>query len=189
MKKNQILGLVLVVLLCLSGCGSPDVIETDTLSLLKDGTATYTIVSDFSDPAYNLEELKGMAQAEVTEYGTGVIISNAVVEEGMLHFEYTFDSISHYAAFMGTSCYAGTVSQALKEGYKGDTKLLSVKDGSSVMMKDDAVQGYKLFIWNEPVAVRCSGNVVYHSENVSAAGKKGVQPVTNAVGPFYVIYK
>ena len=189
MKKNRILGLMLTMLLCLSGCGSTDVIETDTLSLLKDGTATYTIVSDFSDPAYDLEELKAMAQEEVTEYGTGVTISNAVVEEGVLHFEYTFDALSHYAAFMGTSCYTGTVSQALKEGYKGDTKLLSVKDGSSVFMKDEAVQGYKLFVWNEPVALRCSGNVMYHSSNVSLSGKKGVQPVTDAAGPFYVIYK
>ena len=189
MKKNQIVGLMLAVAFCLSGCGGADAIETDTLSLTKEGTASYTIISDFSDPSYNLEELISMAQDEVTEYGTGVQISNAVVEEGVLNFQYTFDSLAHYAAFMGTSCYSGMVSQALKEGYKADTRLLSVKDGSSVVMKDEAVQGYKLFVWNEPVAVRCSGNVLYYSENLSTTGKKDVQPVTDAVGPFYVIYK
>ena len=188
MKKKQIVGLILAATMCLTGCGSA-VIETDTLTLSKEGTATYTVISDFSGPYYDLEELKAMAQEEVTAYGTGVQITNAVVEEGVLNFQYTFDSLSHYAGFMGTSCYQATVSQALKEGYKSDTRLLSAKDGSSVQMNDEALSGYKLFVWNESVAVRCTGKVMYYSENVSLINKTDVQPAEDSTGPYYVIYK
>ena len=46
MKKKQIVGLLLTAVMCLAGCSNA-VIETDTLSLSKDGTATYTIISEF----------------------------------------------------------------------------------------------------------------------------------------------
>ena len=85
MKKKQIVGLLLTAVMCLAGCGSA-VIEIDTLSLLSNGTATYTIISDFSEDYYDLEELKAMAQDEVTAYGNGVKITEAVGDEGMLNF-------------------------------------------------------------------------------------------------------
>ena len=188
MKRKPIIGLLVAAILCLTGCGST-VIETDTLTLSDNGTATYTIISDFSEAYYDLEELKSMAQAEVTAYGTGVTITGAVVEEGVLNFQYTFDSLSHYAAFMQTSCYHAMVSQALKEGYKPDTKLYSAKDGSSIQMNDKSLSDYQLFVWNESVAVRCDGNVLYHSSNLTTNGKKDVQPAENSTGPYYVIYK
>lgn len=188
MKKKQMVGLLLAATMCLSGCGNA-AIKTDTLSLSGNGTATYTIISDFTKDYYNLEELTTMAQEEVLAYGSGVQITEAVVEEGMLNFQYTFDSLSHYAAFMGTSCYQATVGQALKAGYKSDTQLISAKDGSSILMKDEAIQGYQLFVWNESVAVRCDGNVLYYSSNLSTSGKRDVVPKEEAGGPYYVIYK
>lgn len=188
MKKKQIVGLLLTAVMCLAGCSNA-VVKTDTLSVSKDGTASYTIISDFSEDYYNLEELKVMAQDEVTAYGSGVRITEAVVEEGVLNFQYEFDSLSHYADFMGTTCYQAAVGQALKEGYKSDTQLLSAKDGSIVLMKDDAIQKHQLFIWNESVAVRCDGNVLYYSSNLSLNGKTDVVPKEGAAGPYYVVYK
>lgn len=188
MKRKPIIALLLAAILCLTGCGST-VIETDTLTLLEDGTATYTIISDFTEDYYDLEELKRMAQEEVTAYGAGVTITQALVEEGVLNFQYTFESLSHYAAFMQTACYHAKVSQALKDGYKSDTMLYSAKDGSEIQMNDKSLSGYNLFVWNEAVAVRCDGNVLYHSANVSVKGKKDVQPVADSTGPYYVIYK
>ncbi len=187
MKKKFILGLLLSAILGLAGCGSR-VIETDTLSLSKDGTASYTIVSDFSKPYYDLEELKTMAAREIAQYGSGVQISEAIVEEGTLHFSYTFDTLSGYAGFMETSCYQGTVAQALREGYKSDTVLNAVK-GSKVTMKDLDNDKHHLFIWNESIAVRCTGNVLYFSDNLSTSGKKDVVPKGDSTGPYYVIYK
>ena len=188
MKKKKIVGLLLAATMCLAGCSSA-AIETDTLSLSDDGMATYTIISDFSEDYYDLEELKSMAQEEVTAYGTGVQITEAVVEEGILRFQYAFDSLSHYAGFMGTTCYQATVGQALREGYKSDTQLTSAKDGSTVQMKDAALQGYELLVWNESVAVRCDGNVLYYSSNLGLKGKTDVVPKEESTGPYYVIYK
>ncbi len=188
MKKKQIVGLLLATTMCLAGCSSA-AIETDTLSLLGNGTATYTIISDFSKDYYDLEELKTMAQDEVTAYGNGVQITDAVVEEGVLKFQYTFDSLSHYAGFMGTSCYQATVGQALKAGYKSDTKLTSAKDGSTVSMKEASIQECQLLVWNESVAVRCDDNVLYYSSNLTLKGKTDVVPTEGSIGPYYVVYK
>ena len=188
MKKKQIVGLLLTAVMCLAGCSNA-VIETDTLSLSKDGTATYTIISDFSEDYYDLEELKVMAQDEVTAYGSGVQITEAVVEEGVLNFQYTFDTLSHYAGFMETSCYQETVEQAIKAGYKADTHLASAKDGSTILMNDEKIQRHRLFVWNEAVTVRCSGNVLYYSGNLRLKGKTDVVPKEGSSGPYYVVYK
>lgn len=188
MKKKQIAGLLLAVMMCLTGC-SGGTIETDTLSLSKDGTATYTIISDFSEDYYNLDELKEMAEEEIAEYGSGVQITEAVVEEGVLNFQYAFDSISHYAGFMGTTCYQGTVEQALRAGYKTSTMLTSAKNGSSIQINDSGLGAYHLFIWNEQVAVRCTGDVLYYSSNLKTSGKRDVIPTEESTGPYYVIYK
>ena len=188
MKKKQIVGLLLTAVMCLAGCGNA-VIQTDTLSLLKDGTATYTIISDFSEDYYDLEELKVMAQEEVTAYGSGVQITEAVVEEGVLNFQYTFDTLSHYAGFMENACYQSTVEQAIKAGYKSDTHLASAKDGNTILMNDERIQRHQLFVWNEAVTVRCSGNVLYYSGNLKLKGKTDVVPKEGSLGPYYVVYK
>ncbi len=187
MKKKQIIGLLFAAVMCLTGCsGSP--IEKDTISLSKNGTVTYTIVSDFSKAYYDLEELKAMAAEEVTEYGAGVQIAEALVEEGTLTFVYQFDSLSHYAGFMETACYQGTVAQALQAGYKQDTLLKAVK-GDEVQMKDLNSDTHHLFIWNEPIAVRCTGKVLYYSDNLSVTEKTDAVPLGDTTGPYYVIYK
>lgn len=188
MKKKQIVGLLLTAVMCLAGCSNA-VIETDTLSLSKDGTATYTIISDFSEDYYDLEELKVMAQEEVTAYGSGVQITEAVVEEGVLNFQYTFDTLSHYAGFMETACYQSTVEQAIKAGYKSDTHLASARDGNTILMNDEKIQRHRLFVWNEAVTVRCSGNVLYYSGNLKLKGKTDVVPKEGSSGPYYVVYK
>ena len=190
MKKNQILWLFLAVVLCLAGCGSIETeIKVNTLGISDDGTATYTIVSDFSQPYYDVDELKEMAQEEIDTYGTGVQIGSAVVTDGVLNFQYTFTSLSHYAKFMETSCYQATVTAALSNGYRADTKLISAKNGSTTTMNDASIRQRNLFVWNEDVAVRCDGNVLYYSENLSLTGKTDVQPLEGSVGPYYVVYK
>lgn len=189
MKKQPYILLALSTVLCLIGCGREAALETDTLALSKSGTAAYSILSDFSKDYYDLEELKALAAEEIAEYGTGVLVSQANVEEGVLHFQYTFDTLSDYAAFMDTKCYNATVSKALKDGYRSTTEVLSVKDGTVKTLGDETLGEYHLFIWNEDIAVRCTGRVLYHSSNLTALNKTDVQPVEGSAGPYYVIYK
>ena len=97
MKKGRILAVLLLLIFCMTGCGNDPVIEKDTLSVFRKGTASYTIISEFAEPYYNVEELKAMAQKEIDTYGAGVEISNAEVQNGILNFQYTFASfeLSH----------------------------------------------------------------------------------------------
>lgn len=188
MKKKQTVGLLLAAVMCLVGC-SNIAMKTDTLSLSKDGTATYTIITDFSKDYYDLEELMVMAREEVTDYGSGVQIIESVVEEGMLRFQYGFDSLLHYAEFMDTTCYQGTVSEALKTGYKADAQLVLTKGGAVVLMKDKAIQDNHIFIWSEDVAVKFNDNILCYSDNLELNGKNGAIPKEETTGPYYVVYK
>lgn len=191
MKKSRVVGFVLAVLLCLVGCANTQTaVTTDTLCLSDQSAVTYEIVSDFLESYYDITELTQMAQEEIDAYGTGVLISKATVEEGVLHFAYTFDSLLHYAAFMETSCYQNTVAAALANGYKADTKLVSAKNADQVLTIGDAsVRERNLFIWNEDIAVRCDGTVLYYSENLKVINKTDVEPKEGSVGPYYVVYK
>lgn len=191
MKKNRVVGLVLAVLLCLVGCvNTQTAVTTDTICLSDQGTLTYEIVSDFSESYYDVTELTQMAQEEINAYGVGVSISKAAVENGVLRFAYTFDSALHYAAFMETSCYQNTVAAALANGYKSDTQLFSVKDAERMLTIGDAsIRERNLFIWNEDVAVRCDGTVLYYSENLNVINKTDVEPKEGSAGPYYVVYK
>lgn len=190
MKKSQLSVLLLSLLLLLVGCGSNRAaITTDTLCLSDKGSFVYEIVSAFAESYYNVEELKQMAQEEVNTYGSGVAISKAEVENGVLHFAYTFDSLAAYAGFMETSCYQKTVAEALENGYKSDTVLVSVKNGESIIINDTSIRQRNLFVWNESVAVRCDGNVLCYSSNLNLINKTDVQPKEGSVGPYYVVYK
>ena len=189
MKKGRILAVLLLLIFCMTGCGNDPVIEKDTLSVFRKGTASYTIISEFAEPYYNVEELKAMAQKEIDTYGAGVEISNAEVQNGILNFQYTFASLAHYSGFMKTSCYQGTVTAALANGYKSDTRLISAKGENTITMNEKSIRERNLFVWNEAINVRCDGNVLCYSENLSLINKTDVQPKDGSTGPYYVVYK
>ena len=190
MKRNRILGLMLLMILLLVGCGNSAEVKENTLILSDEENVSYVIISDFSEPYYNLDELKVMAQKEIDTYGSGVQIGSTEVTDGVLNFQYVFDSLSHYAKFMETSCYKSSVSNALANGYKADTKLVSAKNSSStITMNDRSIGERNLFVWNENIAARCDGNVLYYSENLTLTGKTDVKPKDGSVGPYYVVYK
>ena len=174
MIKKQMVGFLLAAVLCLMGCSNAT-IKTDTLSLSKDGTATYSIVSDFSEDYYNLEELMTMAQEEV--------------EDGVLHFRYAFDSLLHYAEFMETTCFQGTVADAIKKGYQSDLQLTSAKADAAISLKDETIQGFHIFVWTEDVAVKCNKSILYYSDNLTLNGRAGAVPKEGSEGPYYVVYK
>lgn len=190
MKKGRILAFLVILIFCMTGCGNENpAIEKNTLSIFRKGTASYTIISEFAEPYYDVEELKKMAQEEIDTYGAGVEISNAEVKDGILNFQYAFASLAHYSGFMKTSCYQGTVASALSNGYKSDTRLVSAKNGSTITMNDKSIRERHLFVWNEMINVRCDGNVLYYSENLTLTGKTDVQPKDGSTGPYYVVYK
>ena len=188
MIKKQTVGVLLTVVMCLAGCRN-STIEADTLTLSKDGTATYSIVSDFSEEYYNLEELMTMAQEEVDDYGSGVQITESVVEDGVLHFRYAFDSLLHYAEFMETTCFQGTVADAIKKGYQSDLQLTSAKADAAIFLKDETIQGFHIFVWTEDVAVKCNKSILYYSDNLTLNGRAGAVPKEGSEGPYYVVYK
>ncbi len=191
MKIRTILIWTLMIGICLTGCGtsSAAAFSQDTISLQKDDSLTYTIVADFAESYYDVDELTQMAEEEVQETGLGVSVQSAQVTNGVIQFTYEMDSDEDYAAFMSTSCYLGTISSALHDSYRLKVTVNSVKDDSLVTLSDVSQTDYSLFIWNEVIAVYCPGKIMYYSTNLELTDNYSVVPLDDSTGPYYVVYK
>ncbi len=191
MKFRTTLVVTLMVGLFLTGCGSSSsgTFSQDTIALKKNRSLTYTIVTDFAESYYDVEELTEMADEEAGETGLGVRVQSAEVTDGMIQFTYEMDSDSDYASFMNTSCYLGTISSAMSDSYRLKVTVNSTKDDTQVMFADVSHTDYSLFIWNEIIAVSCPGKVMYYSTNLELTDDYLVVPQSDSSGPYYVVYK
>ncbi|MCD8067638.1 MAG: hypothetical protein LUE87_01845, partial [Lachnospiraceae bacterium] len=165
MKTKHILAALLAVtVLMTSGCGtvSQEAVSQDTIELKKDGSLTYTIVADFDEAYYDVDELKDMAEEEAQDSGLGIRVGSAVVTDNVLSFTYEIDTAADYQTFMETSCYLGTIDSAFSDRYKLQVTVTTVKDQSQLTLADVSHTDYSLFIWNEIIAVRCPGKVMYY---------------------------
>ncbi|MCD8379322.1 MAG: hypothetical protein LUC95_03135 [Lachnospiraceae bacterium] len=191
MKIRHILPVVLIVSLFLTGCGTSEIssFDRDTVELEKDQSLTYTIVTDFGESYYDVDELTQMAGEEADETGLGVRVQSAEVTDGVIRFTYEMDSASDYEAFMDTSCYLGTIASAFDDNYRLKVTVNSTKDGSQIILSDVSRTDYDIFIWNEVIAVCCSGRIMYYSTNLELTDDYNVVPLTDSTGPYYVVYK
>ncbi len=191
MKIRTILIMTLMTGILLTGCGSSasSTFSQNTISLQKDRSLTYTIVTDFAESYYDVDELTQMAEEEVSETGLGVSVQSAQVTDGVIQFTYEMDSAEDYASFMSTSCYLGTISSALSDSYRLKVTVDSVKDDTQVTLADVSHTDYSLFIWNEEIAVGCPGKIMYYSTNLEMADDYSVVPLDESTGPYYVVYK
>ncbi|MCD8325171.1 MAG: hypothetical protein LUC90_00360 [Lachnospiraceae bacterium] len=193
MKTRHILTamLAVTVMIISSGCGtvSLDAVSQDTIGLAKDQSLTYTIVADFDEEYYDVDELTAMAEAETEESGLGIRVSSAEVTDNVLSFTYEMDSADDYQTFMETSCYLGTIASAFSDSYKLQVTVTSVKDQFQITLADVSHTDYSLFIWNEIIAVRCPGKVVYYSTNLELTDDYDVVPLADSTGPYFVVYR
>ncbi|MCD7738549.1 MAG: hypothetical protein LUH58_05865 [Lachnospiraceae bacterium] len=192
MKTRPVLAALLAaIVLITSGCGtvSQEAVSQDTIELAKDGSLNYTIVADFDETYYDVDELKDMAEEETLDSGLGIRVGSAEVTDSVLSFTYEIDSAADYQTFMETSCYLGTIASAFSDSYKLQVTVTSVKDQSQLTLADVSHTDYSLFIWNEIIAVRCPGKVMYYSTNLELTDDYDVVPVSDSTGPYFVVYR
>ncbi len=139
--KSRRAGVILSVLLLpsvlLMGCGNSK-IETTTLNIDKNGKVRSTIVEEFGESYYDLQELSDMAAKEASAYNSEYINEKVFLESvtedeesKVVTMVMSFNSTSDYSHFNQVSLFYGTVQEALDKGYKVSDELVD-KDGQNL---------------------------------------------------------
>lgn len=174
-KLAAILGLCL---LCLAGCGTakvPEIVESPSVAVGKDGEVSVWQIGAFDKTDYILSELQDMAVREAAQFNSSSGSDAAVTVEKVEALEgekvvvaYRFDGWESCSAFLEENLFFGTVADAVLKGIDRGTAMKSVKDNSP-LSEDQLLKetDKSLIITDMKANIYCPGKVTYISEGAS----------------------
>ena len=198
MKKNSLYLLaVCAAALLMAGCGSKETEEdVSTLDLKKNGEIVHTIVEDFGETYYDLDELKSSTQDMITAYnesagGDYVKLNSAQMEDGVVRVMMTFRNSEDYSGFYRQALFSGTVKEAFSAGYDLDVTLNSAKEEGTTISKQDILDmgDRHVAIVRENISIRPYGDILYMSSDVTLGADGKTAVVTNGESLSYIIFK
>lgn len=170
--------MIMAVACVLAGCGGETVPDRNTVSIQKDGTIRQTIVDQFEQEYYNIEELETLAQEKINRSGSGgKIVCESVKADGEnIIVEMTYQTDNDYTDFNNRELFSGTVSEASAQGYIM-TNLVG-QDGTAVSEEEVSSVGENHIVIiqtkaGETLDVNVYGKIVYTSENITLSNKSG----------------
>lgn len=174
------------VILSLCACGQNDATEGTSVKFQKDGTVVNTIIEDFDESIYNVDELKSMVLNEVAAFNSSteeksISVDKLEAADGKVTVVMTYAGAEKYAEFNEKVLFYGTVSEAYAAGLNFDITLNSTKKDGGTIGKEEilSMNDYGIIILEEPVAVTTPTKIVYASSNVDVLSGKSAQ-VTDA---------
>ena len=181
MKKIKRILLVGCMASLLCACGAlVGKVDTTTVSFEKNGEITETIVEDFSQPYYDVEELKGDISSEISAYnekaGDAEAITLGEVElddDKKICVEMHFKGYADYKAFNEKELFWGTVADAYGAGYEF-TSMRDVNQEDVVLSAADVLEkgDMHMVILEEAQQVIVPGKICYISDGVSVVEEK-----------------
>lgn len=169
--------MIMTVAGMLAGCGSEAAPDRNTLSIQKDGTIRQTIVDQFEQEYYNIEELESLAQEKIDRSGSGErIVCESVKADGeSIVVEMTYQTDNDYTDFNNRELFSGTVSEASAQGYV--MKDLVGPDGTAVSEEEVSSAGENRIVIvqtkaGEALDVKVYGKIIYTSGNITFSDKK-----------------
>ena len=197
MKKMKMLLTVGVLSVLLGACGMlGTTIDTTTVSFDKNGKVTETIVEDFSQPYYDMEELKSDISAEIASYNSNSNDAEAIIlgevelsDEKQIRVEIEFKSYADYKAFNEKELFWGTVADAYGAGYEF-TSMRDVNLEGVVLSAADVLEkgDMHMIILNEAQQVIVPGKICYISDGVSVVEEKRAVNLNEGQNAF-IIYE
>ena len=159
--------------ICACGLGSK--VDTNTVAFDKNGEVTETIVEDFSQPYYDIEELKTDIQTEISQYNAKAGSEDAVelgdvelTDEKVIYVEMEFKSSADYKDFNEKELFWGTVADAYGAGYEFTSMRDVSQEGIVLSAKDVLEKGdMHIVILEEAQQVIVPGKIAYTSDGVS----------------------
>lgn len=206
MKRYMSLLLIGVLLLSLTACGKPLKVDQNTIYVQKKGKIISAIVQKFDKDYYDAEELNAYVNERVEAYVSthekdSVKVEEFSVEEGVARLNVQYAGYADYAALNEVELFAGTVPQALAEGYDFNDDFVKVEDGAlgAKATKDEiiALADYKVVILSEKLDVKVDGTIAYASAANTSLSAKDTVSITmpedamdgEELSLTYIIYK
>ena len=172
--------MIITVMYVMTGCGkvnaSPS--DMDTISVMKDGNIVQTIVDEFDQSLYSVDELSAMTQDKIDLYSEedGDIVCQSVEEDdNMIIVKIAYKTGEAYTDFNDKELYFGTVKDASSLGYSvkdmvmnngaplNDEQFEQIKDSHVLIVQTEA---------GEELGVNVYDKIIYMSDNVTLSGKK-----------------
>ena len=187
---------ILCLAAMLTGCGrEPEVTET-TIEVKKNGQVVHTIIEDFSESYYNMDELESTIQQACDTYNASAGKEAVVLKAAKENDDHTvtvvmqYADASAYSAFNKLALFVGTVKDAFNAGYDLNVTLSSLKgDGEQIGKEDLLKMGEKhIAVVREAVNVRVWDKVRYGSEDVEATANAKTVSVTDADMLTYILF-
>lgn len=195
MKRMMRVGVLLVLTAAvLGGCGKAFSADTDTVYVQKKGTVKGANVADFDKEYYDEAELESFINDTVDTYiakaGEGTVeVKDFAVEDGTAHVYLNYACAEDYAQFNGVDFYAGTVLDAMADGY-------DIPDAFTAVTEKDIAwddQDNKIVIIGQQTQVRVDGTILFVSSNASVVDKHTADVTYDILDeeaqPAYIVYK
>lgn len=198
MRKGLALVLAIACMaIGLTGCGGSDsAVTATTIEVKKDGSVVHTIVEDFTEAYYDMQELQNMVQTACDSYnaaaGAGTVTVEETAEtEGVLTVVMKYKDAAAYAGFNKLALFAGTVKDAYNAGYDLNVTLYSLQDEADTIGKEEILgMGEKhIVILREAVDVRVWNKVLYASGDVLATGDSRTVMVGDNTALTYILFE
>ncbi|MBD5522533.1 MAG: hypothetical protein HDR03_15140 [Lachnospiraceae bacterium] len=172
--------MIITVMYVMTGCGkvNASASDMDTISITKDGNIVQTIVDEFDQSLYSVDELSAMTQDKIGLYSEedGDIVCESVEEnDNMIIVKISYKSGDDYTDFNDKELYFGTVNDASSSGYSvkdmvmnngaplDDEKFEQIKDSHVLIVQTEA---------GEELGINVYDKIIYMSDNVALSGKK-----------------
>lgn len=174
MKRVFCAALIAAAALTAAACGDQRSAVTETtIEAKKNGAIVHTIVEEFTEEYYSLDDLTQMMTEACETYnqtaGEGsVIVESAELEDGVLTAVMRYEDAADYTAFNGLPMFSGTVQEAVNAGYNMNVKLYPADGGEVPIGKEELLEmgDSHLVILREEMDVDVWDDVLYHTANV-----------------------
>ena len=178
MKVGIMIMIMMMPVFCISGCGSKAP-KVTTLTVDKDGQVFGTIIEDFDEPYYDLNELTDMAAKEISAYNSDflsekVFLDSATEDQENKKVTITmhYNGTSDYSHFNQSFLFYGTVQEALDKGYDISDKLVDRNGAELGRNGIDANLENHIIITTDKTNIITPYNISYMTKGTTILSKK-----------------
>lgn len=203
MKRIKTAGILAVLMMWLTACGANADADTEVNSLTidKNGSVENTIVESFDKEYYDLDGLNTMIQDSIDQYcrqnpTSEITVVSSEVKNSQVRVTMKYDSAASYTGYNSELLFAGTVQEAYEAGYDLNVSLVSAKDETDRIGKQEllGMGDHHIVIMELPdsaedgMRLSCFGEILYTGDGVSLLNKKTAD-IEQTQGVSVVVFK
>jgi len=197
MRKFLIIMLSIVCLMTMAACGNQQSAVTETtIEVKRNGSVVHTIVEEFAEEYYSLEDLTQEIHSACEAYNAAagkerVVTESIELNDGILKVVMCYEDVSDYSSFNQVALFSGTIQKAIDSGYHLQVNLLPA-DGGEISIGPKELYEMKnahLLILREAVNVIVWDDVLYYTSNVMETDDPERVMVMEQDALSYIVFK